>query len=179
LAVDRASRPFLLRNKWGRLLDAAALAVVAYVGWKLFLAPRALNVASAYPAPHVVYRRLNGGEFRLARERGHVVFLDFYASWCEPCRMETPLVERYARSHRSAVVVPVDVGEPASVAQRFAQRFHLTDVVLDPHASAQGYFQIQGFPTVVVVDPQGRIRATWAGFNPAIELAMAHAERTL
>jgi hypothetical protein len=93
--------------------------------------------------------------------------------------LETPLVERYARAHPNVSIVPVDVGEPASVAAHYAQRFHLRGVVLDPHASAQGYFQIEGFPTIVVVDPQGRIRGTWAGFNPAIEIAMAHAEHTL
>jgi thiol-disulfide isomerase/thioredoxin len=177
--VDKVSQRSWLRSNWGRLLDLAALAVVAFVAWKIFLAPRALNVANAHPAPHIVYRRLDGGTFRLTAERGRVVFLDFFASWCDPCRMETPMIERYARSHPNAEVVPVDVGEPASVAARFAQRFHLQNVVLDPHSLSQGYFQIQGFPTIVVVDPQGRIRATWAGFNPAIQVAMAHAEKTL
>jgi thiol-disulfide isomerase/thioredoxin len=168
-----------LRSNWGRFLDALALLIVAFVAWKIFLAPRALSVSNAHPAPHIVYEKLGGGEFRLTNERGRVVFLDFYASWCDPCRLETPLIERYARAHPNVAVIPIDVGEPASAAARFALQFHLHDVVLDPHALSQGYFHIQGFPTIVVIDPQGRIRATWAGFNPAIQVAMAHAERTL
>jgi cytochrome c biogenesis protein CcmG/thiol:disulfide interchange protein DsbE len=167
------------RPGWGRLLDAAALLVIAFVAWKIFLAPRALGVARAHPAPHVIYQRLDGGTFALADQRGRLVFLDFFASWCEPCRLEIPMVERYARAHPEVLVVPVDVGEPAAVAGRFATRFHLRGVVLDPKALSQGFFAIQGFPTIVVIDPQGRIRATWTGFNPAIALAMANAERTL
>lgn len=169
----------MLRNKTGRILDAAALLVVAFVAWKMFFAPRALSVASAHPAPRIAYRKLDGGTFHISDEKGRVLFLDFYASWCDPCRLETPLVERYARAHPEVAVVPIDVGEPAAVAERFAKRFNLRDVVLDPSSSAQAFFAIQGFPTIVVIDPQGRIRATWPGFNPAIEVAMAHAEKTL
>jgi len=153
--------------------------VLAFALWKIFLAPRALGVASAYPAPRIAYPKLDGGTYRISDHRGRVQFLDFYASWCDPCRLETPLVQQYARAHPDVAVVPIDVGESAPIAARFAKRFGLSDVVLDPKALSQGFFQIQGFPTVVVVDPQGRIRATWSGFNPAIEMAMANAQRSL
>lgn len=167
------------RRNWGRIFDVLALCAVAFVAWKIFFAPRALNVALAYPAPRIAYPKLDGGTFHISDERGRVVFLDFYAAWCEPCRLETPLVQHFARAHPGIAVVPVDVGEPPEVAARFAQRFHLHGVVLDPHGRSQGFFQIQGFPTIVVIDPQGRIRATWPGFNPAIDLAMQHAQRAL
>ena len=136
-------------------------------------------MANAHPAPRIAYPRLGGGTFHIADYRGRVIFLDFYASWCGPCQVETPLVERYARAHPEVAVVPIDVGEPAAVAARFADRFRLHGVVLDPTGSSRGFFEIEGFPTIVVIDPQGRIRATWAGLNLAIELAMAHAVRTL
>ncbi len=156
-----------------------ALCVVALVVWKILLAPRALDVAKAYPAPRIAYPKLDGGTFHISDEHGRLLFLDFYASWCEPCRLETPLIERYAHANPQVVVVPIDVGEPAAVAAHFAQRYKLKGVVLDPSSSSQGFFQIDGFPTVVVIDPQGRIRASWSGFNPAIELAMSNAQRKL
>jgi thiol-disulfide isomerase/thioredoxin len=163
----------------GRLLDIAAVAVLAFVLWKIFLAPRTFSAPGTAPAPHVVYERLDGGTFRMTGERGHVVFLDFFASWCEPCRVETPIVEKWAREHPNVTVVPVDVGEPRIVAQRYAQQMHLMHVAIDPSGSSQGYFNVQGFPTVVVVDGHGDIRAAWAGLNPAIALAMTNAEKTL
>ena len=165
-------------NKWGRVFDVLALCVVALVAWKILLAPRALN-ATPYPAPRIAYPKLDGGTFHISDLRGRVTFLDFYASWCEPCNLETPLIERFARANPQSAVVPIDVGEPAVVAAHYAQRFKLKGVVLDPRSSSQGFFQIDGFPTIVVIDPQGRIRATWSGFNPAIELAMSNAQKTL
>ena len=63
--------------------------------------------------------------------------------------------------------------------RRLRTQVRLSDVALDPHADAQGIFSIAGFPTVVVIDPQGRIRAKWEGLNPAIAMAMTNAENTL
>jgi len=170
------------RPRWltpGRFLDAIAIALIAFVAWKIFIAPRAFKGADAYPAPRIAYQKLDGGTFHVSDARGRVLFLDFFASWCEPCKLEMPLVQQYAKTHPNITVVPVDVGEPRIVAARFAKQFKLRDVVLDPTSSAQGFFQINGFPTIVVIDPQGRIRATWSGFNPAIGMAMSNAEKEL
>lgn len=159
--------------------DVLALAVVVVVAYKIAIAPRSLKAADAFPAPRVSYASLGGPPFVLARHRGRVVFLDFWASWCEPCKAQMPLVEAFARNHPGVDVVPVDVGEPPAVAAAYAHGHDLRDVVVDPKALSSGFFQLDGFPTMVVVDPQGRIRATWTGFNPAIEFNMSHAERSL
>jgi thiol-disulfide isomerase/thioredoxin len=165
---------------WGRLWDVAALLVVAFVLWKIFVAPRSFRPAeSAQPAPQASFTRLDGSAFRVTDARGHLLFLDFYASWCEPCKVEIPMVESWAKTHRGAVVVPVDVAEPPIAVAAFARKYGLNGVALDPHADAQGIFSIGGFPTVVVIDPQGRIRAKWEGLNPAIAMAMTNAENTL
>lgn len=175
LTSEPARRFFSL----GRVWDALALIAVAFALWKIFIAPRSLLAPHSLPAPHAVYERLDGGTFRVAEQRGHTLFLDFYASWCEPCKVELPLVEGWAASHPQAVVVPVDVGEPRSVVAAFAQRFHIRGVALDPHTSAQPFFNVTGFPTIVVIDSAGDIRAKWEGLNPAIALALTHAQKTL
>lgn len=154
--------------------------MLAFALWKIFIAPRAFNAAAgAPPVPHAVFARLDGDRFQVAGARGRVLFLDFFATWCTPCRIELPLVESWAKSHRNALVVPVDVAEPRVVAAAFASAHQLTNVALDPNGDSRGIFGIDGFPTVVVVDPQGRIRAKWQGLNPAIALAMSNAEKTL
>jgi thiol-disulfide isomerase/thioredoxin len=166
--------------RWARVWDVAALLVVAFVLWKIFVAPRSFGVAaSAQPAPHATFTRLDGGAFHVTDARGRLLFLDFYASWCEPCKVELPLVESWAKAHARTVVVPVDVAEPRIVVREFARKYGLNNVALDPHGDAQSIFSIGGLPTVVVIDPQGRIRATWEGLNPAISLAMSNAEKTL
>ena len=156
-----------------------AVLAIAFAIWKVFLAPRTFSAPGSHPAPHAIYPRLDGGTFRLSDQRGHVVFLDFYATWCEPCKIELPLVQRWARGHRDAVVVPIDVGESRSVAAAFARQYTLENVALDPYSSAEALFGVEGLPTIVVIDSSLHVRAKWEGLNPAIGLAMTNAEKNL
>ena len=180
-AADKALQRSLPSTEWfrkklvPRIWDVLAVAAIAFTLWKVFIAPRNLDPARAQPAPRATYALLDGGTFRVADARGRVLFLDFFASWCEPCKIEAPLVERWARANPRAIVVPVDVGEPRAAAAAFTRRYALRGVALDPRATAQAFFRLEGFPTVVAIDPAGRIRATWAGLNPAIALAMTNA----
>lgn len=75
--------------------------------------------------------------------------------------------------------MPVDVGEPRHVAEDFARRYALHGVALDPGVSARPFFGVEGFPTIVVIDARGDVRAKWEGLNPAIGMALSHAEATL
>jgi thiol-disulfide isomerase/thioredoxin len=147
---------------------------VLFAIFHFILQPRLIGEA-ALPAPPVDLAALGGGRFSLAEHRGRVVFLDFWASWCDPCKESLPLVERYARAHPDVDVIPVDVGEDAVTAARFARGHGLAHVALDPDETAAHAFGVSGFPTMVVVDPTGTLRAKWIGVNPAIEAAMAAA----
>lgn len=161
------------------IFDALAIALIAFIAFRLLIAPRFFPEDAAYPAPAAHFQSLSGAPFALEKQRGRVVFLEFYATWCTPCRVSLPLVESFARSHPQVRVIPVDVGEPRELAAAFARQYALANVVVDPGALSRGFFQIQGFPTMVVIDARGRIRATWEGLNPAIQLNMAHAAKTL
>jgi thiol-disulfide isomerase/thioredoxin len=161
------------------IFDALAIALVAFIAYRLLIAPRFLPENAAYPAPAVHFQSLSGAQFSLEKQRGRVVFLEFYATWCTPCRVSLPLVESFARSHPGVRVIPVDVGEPRELAAAFARQNGLTNVVIDPRALSRGFFQLEGFPTMVVLDARGRIRATWQGLNPAIRLNMANAAKSL
>ena len=137
------------------------------------------SIKALFDKTKAVYSRLDGGTFSITGARGRPLFLDFFASWCVPCKIEMPLVERWARAHPDVRVVAVDVGEPRAAALAFARRYQLENVVLDPASTARPYFGVEGFPTIVVVDAGGYIRAKWEGLNLAIELAMTNARRKL
>ena len=169
----------LRSSVWNRFWDALAVVAIAFAIWKIFVAPRWLAAPGTHPAPHATFARLEGSQFHITDQRGHVLFLEFYASWCEPCKIELPLVQAWERKHPDATIVPVDVGEPRSVAAEFARRHALGNVALDPQSLARAYFDVEGFPTMVVIDPSGDIRAKWEGLNPAIALALTNAENRL
>jgi thiol-disulfide isomerase/thioredoxin len=177
--VAKVLQRFLAWISAKRLWEALALVAIAFALWKVFIAPRNLDPRNAKPAPHAVFAKLDGGSFRVIDERGQLLFLDFYASWCEPCKIELPLVERWAASHPRAVVESIDVAEPRSVVSAFARTYALQNVALDPSAQAQALFSVEGFPTVVVIDPAGNVRAKWEGLNPAIGWAMSGAQAKL
>jgi len=162
----------------GRLWDVLAILIIAFAAWKLLIAPRSF-APPVHPAPHAVYPLLAGGTFRVADQRGHVVFLDFFATWCEPCKIELPLVESWRHAHRDAILVPVDVGESRAAVSAFARRYALANVALDLNDSAPALFGVQGLPTIVAIDASGKIRAKWEGLNPAIGLALSNAQSHL
>ena len=116
--------------------------------------------------------------FALSDQHGHVVFLDFYASWCEPCKIEFPLVSRWAPPSWRGCGADRRWRIPRSLAA-FARQYSLVNVALDPKSSATALFGVEGFPTIVVIDSSGDVRAKWAGLNPAIGFAMTNAEENL
>ncbi len=162
----------------GRILDGLAVLVIAFAVFKFVIAPRLLDTSSLVRAPEVRLSALSGPGFSLGAHRGHLVFLDFWASWCEPCKLALPLVEHYAKTHPDVDVIAIDVGEPPPVARDFAVAHDMHNVAFDPDQIAGHAFGIDNFPTIVVVDPAGFERAKWVGFNPAIESAMENARST-
>jgi peptide/nickel transport system substrate-binding protein len=177
-AQEDPPAPARRRRSWiGRGIDVLAALILVAAIVRFAILPR-LVPSGPVAAPPVHLARLDGrGSFSLAAQRGRVVFLDFWASWCEPCQASIPLVEHYARTHPGTEVIAVDSGEPPPLAGSFARKHDMQNVVLDPDSVATAAFGVSGYPTMIVVGPDGMVRAKWVGFNPAIEDAMANAER--
>ncbi len=69
----------------------------------------------------------------------------------------------------------VDVGEEAGMVRPFAAKFGMRDVALDPDQTVAHAFGVSGFPTLVAIGADGRVRGRWVGFDPAVERDMAEA----
>jgi cytochrome c biogenesis protein CcmG/thiol:disulfide interchange protein DsbE len=119
------------------------------------------------PAPELRLPRLSGpGRAGLADYRGRVVVLNFWASWCEPCRAESPLLQRWHEriSRRGATVLGVDVLDVSSDAREFVREYRLTYPMLrDRDGDSQAEFGVVAYPETVVIDRQGRIAALERG----------------
>jgi cytochrome c biogenesis protein CcmG/thiol:disulfide interchange protein DsbE len=156
-----------------RLLAPVPIAVIAVV--VALLALLAYGLASnepegeiaGEPAPELELPRLSGnGTGSLADYRGQVVVLNFWASWCEPCREESPLLQRWHEriAKRGATVLGVDALDEIGHARAFIDEYGLTYPMLrDGDGSSREPFGILGFPETFVIDREGRIAAIQRG----------------
>jgi cytochrome c biogenesis protein CcmG/thiol:disulfide interchange protein DsbE len=127
----------------------------------------ALRSGEREAAPRLELPRLSGaGVASLADYRGKVVVLNFWASWCEPCREESPLLQRWHRrmEEQDATVLGVDVLDVTDDAREFIAQYGLTYPMLrDGGGETQEIFGIVGFPETFVIDRRGRIAAVRRG----------------
>lgn len=104
----------------------------------------------------------------LASYKGKVVWIDFWASWCPPCKASFPWLNQMQQKYGSQGfnVVGINVDEDTHDAKTFLTqtRAHF-DVYFDPDGNAPGSFQIQGMPTAILVDRNGQIRLFHVGFQ--------------
>jgi cytochrome c biogenesis protein CcmG, thiol:disulfide interchange protein DsbE len=119
------------------------------------------------PAPALELPRLGGGgSGSLADYRGQVVVLNFWASWCEPCKDESPLLERWHRRmrDRGGTVLGVDMLDVTGRAQEFIDEYGLTYPMLkDKDGEGLEQFGVVQYPETFVIDRQGRIAAVQRG----------------
>jgi cytochrome c biogenesis protein CcmG/thiol:disulfide interchange protein DsbE len=125
------------------------------------------NDGKAPAAPDFTLDRLDGdGELQLSALEGKAVVLNFWASWCIPCKEEAPFLEEVWREnrHRGLVVVGLDAKDFRTDARRFAKRFGLTfPLVYDGPGDSTGPYGVTGFPETFVIDREGRVVAAFAG----------------
>lgn len=128
----------------------------------------ALARGETVTAPAFELERLSGkGRRSLADFRGQVVVLNAWASWCEPCREESPLLQRWhERLERSGsgTVLGINALDVDSDARRFAREYGLTYPMLrDKQAKSLVAYGVIGYPETFVIDGRGRIVAAQRG----------------
>ncbi len=155
-------------------ISVAALAGVVVLGWngQASNAPAAVeSSAPAYSAPS-----LAGDTVSLAAHRGHVVLLNIWATWCPPCRMEMPSLQRlYDRYHAQGLdIVAVAVDDPPGglggvdavrpLVRGYVQARGIRfPILLDPSGGTENLFGATGLPTTIVIDRKGIIRGKVVG----------------
>lgn len=117
-----------------------------------------------YPAPSLAARDLAGNAVSLADHRGKAVFLNFWASWCGPCRSEMPEIQRLAVSlppNSAILTVNMTAQEtsPAAVKEYLESEGFAFAVVTDPEGTAGQAYRVLSLPTSVFVSPEGVITA--------------------
>jgi cytochrome c biogenesis protein CcmG, thiol:disulfide interchange protein DsbE len=123
--------------------------------------PKQLASGATPMAPAFSLPRLDReGELSLVSLRGKAVIVNFWASWCDPCKEEAPVLERAWREHRGAglVVVGVDANDFKGDARAFARRNRMSyPIVHDARAGSLGDYGVKNLPETFIVDRRGRI----------------------
>jgi cytochrome c biogenesis protein CcmG/thiol:disulfide interchange protein DsbE len=135
-----------------------------------------IPVANREPTPNLTLPQLGGGQWTLADHRGQVVLLNFWATWCEPCRDELPdllqVVRQSAPHGLAAVGVSMDSGPDAQAQVRqFVSLFRLPYPIAFPDAAMSAGANGIGVPTTVLLDKQGRRAKTYVGELDRVSLA--------
>jgi len=155
-AVPRHS----LRSHWTALSLGALLALGAQTVCAAPAAPRQA------PAFDLAARQ---GRVALESFRGRVVYLDFWASWCGPCRASFPWMAKLAAEHAgdSLVVIAVNLDKERALADAFLERHPAAfNIAFDPAGKTAEAFQVSAMPTSFLIGRDGTILWRHAGFDP-------------
>jgi cytochrome c biogenesis protein CcmG/thiol:disulfide interchange protein DsbE len=143
----------------------AVCAIVGLLGFGLLSKGQA-KIAVGDPVPDKVLPVLGGsGQGSIADYRGRWVLVNLWASWCIPCRLEAPVLDRFARRYRKRVsVLGIDVQDNSDDALAFVHDYHVRYPELrsvgDERSAA---FGSTGVPENFLVDPRGRLALIWRG----------------
>jgi peroxiredoxin len=144
--------------------------------------PASAALAPKAPAPDFTLRVLGGHNLRLAEQRGKVVLVNFWATWCGPCKQEMPQLNRLYDKYRDSgfVLLGVNVDDDsrhaASVAAQLGLHF---PVLFDADKSVSRLYQLQSMPTTVLIDRDGRVRYLHDGYQDGVEATYERQVRAL
>ena len=161
-----------------RTLAVACMALSA--AFSATLAEATVKPSSA--APDFTLRAASGSNLRLQEQRGQVVMLNFWASWCAPCRQEMPHLNRLHDKYRSAGLqlwgVNIDDNEATAraAADKLGVRF---TVLLDAAKQVVRLYDLEGMPATVLIDRDGRVRYVHRGYRDGYEVAYEQQIREL
>ena len=122
-------------------------------------------------APEFTLPTLEGGSVSLSSLRGHVVILEFWATWCGPCRGSLPSLETvYKRERaRGVSVLLINQGEPVEKIRPWVGRRFTAPMLLDADGTVGRRYRVQGIPRLFIVDTQGRIVYEHSGYGGGLE----------
>ena len=121
---------------------------------------------------------IDGKVHHLSDYRGKVVMVNFWATWCPPCRQELPSMERLwlATRDKGVVMLAINIGEDAETILTFTSDYPVTfPLLMDRDSSVIKHYPVLGVPTSFIIDPQGRIIYRAVGTRKWDDKAIIHA----
>jgi len=118
-------------------------------------------------APDFKLKDLKSGEYiSLQDYRGKIVILDFWATWCAPCKESLPELERLATENQLLSVLAINIDDKKDNALQFLKKYDLQLTALfDENKEVVGMYEIPAMPSAIIIDQEGYIRHLHLGYN--------------
>ena len=129
-------------------------------------------IAPSSSAPDFTLRSMGGPNLRLQEQRGRVVMVNFWATWCGPCRQEMPQLNRLYEKYKASgfVLLGINVDDDASNAAGVAAKLGVTfPVLLDTDKKVSREYDLSTMPSTVIIDRDGKVRYVHRGYLTGYE----------
>lgn len=151
--------------------------ILSLIGCFVMSSPVAISKASAnktasYKAKDFTLKVRSGGNIRLAELRGQVVLLNFWASWCGPCRQEMPLLNSLYQRYETAgfTLLGVNVESEPSAAEKVLKEIPVNyPILFDSDSHVSELYEVSAMPSSVLIDCDGRVQYVHRGYKPGDE----------
>jgi peroxiredoxin len=134
------------------------------------------------PAPPFTLTSRAGSTVSLSQYKGQVVMLNFWASWCGPCRQEMPLLENIYKKYNKMgfTMIGVNVEPDSKAADAWLKQTPVSfPVIYDKDSAVSKAYDVSGMPSTVIIDRKGNIRVLHRGYKPGDENEYLDSIRTL
>jgi peroxiredoxin len=159
-------RALHLGRHWWRLPIALVMAV------QLGAPTLAVAAKIGDMAPNFTLKADTGKNLRLSEYRGEVVMINFWATWCGPCRQEMPVLNELYQHYRPVgfTLLGVNIDDQSASASKMARRLGVRyPIVFDAQKTVSRLYDINAMPTTVMVDRDGKVRYLHRGYLPGFE----------
>jgi peroxiredoxin len=132
----------------------------------------AADISPGYRAPEFTLKSQNGRNLSLKELRGQVVMINFWATWCAPCRQEIPALNTLYEKYRDTgfVLLGVNVDTESVNAIQMASKLKATyPILFDTDKRASMLYQVSAMPTTILIDRDGKVRYIQKGYVAGIE----------
>jgi peroxiredoxin len=164
--MNKMASPLHLSSRKFLMCLSASVALVLISG----LAQSAITPSTT--APDFTLRTMSGPNQRLQEQRGRVVMINFWATWCGPCRQEMPHLNKLYDKYRTAgfVLYGVNVDEDLRLATEVAQKLNIKfPVLLDTEKKVSKLYDLNTMPSTVLIDRDGKVRYIHHGYRAGYE----------
>ena len=122
-------------------------------------------------APDFSLQQLDGGTVTLSELRGQIVIVEFWATWCGPCRFSLPSLEVIAKRYRDrgVTVLMINQGESAEAVRAWAGKRFTTPILLDPGTEVGQHYGVSSVPRLFIIDREGRFLYAHQGYGGGLE----------